>query len=102
MRQVTILDEDTYTAAQAALVTAKRHGWDQVEVLHQRNLLLSPAVRRHVQVAALVALEQDLGRWQPHEMLRRVRKVETGTPADMYLAMMGYLADYIKTLKEER
>ena len=102
MKQFLILDEETYIATQATLAGARRACQVEAEALHQRGLLLSPAVRRQVQVTALVALERDLARWAPHEMLRRIHRDKPGTPADMHEAMMGYLADYIKALKEER
>jgi hypothetical protein len=97
-----ILDEDTYMAVHATVDRARRTGQDLVEALNERSLLLSPAARRSVQVEALRAFERDVQRWLPHEFVRRVRKAEAATPADMYEAMLSYLADYIKVLKEER
>ena len=99
---VSILDEDTFLATHATLDRARRTGRDPVEELHRHGLLLAPVRRRQIQVMTLIAFEQELTRWRPHEFLRRIRKVETSTPADMHEAIHGYLLDYIKTLKEER
>jgi hypothetical protein len=102
VKQTLVLDEETYSATHACLGRARRGGWDAAESLHRLGLLLSPAVRQQVQVDALVALRQDLERWQPHEMLRRLHKVETSSPADMYTAIVSYLDEYIIALREQR
>lgn len=101
MKQSLILDEETYIAVHATLDRARRNGWDAVEVLNSAGLLLSPAARQQIQLTALAAFRADVNRWLPHEFLRRVRKVGTSSPTDMHGAMMGYLADYIKALKEQ-
>ena len=95
MKQTLPLDEATYLAVLAQLTRARRGGWDAAEVLHEAGLILSPAVRRQVEVTVLEAFARELERWRPHEFLRRVHRDKPSTPVDMYEAIRSYLADYI-------
>lgn len=89
------VDDVTWRLAEEALIVAKNNGWNPIEILDRRYLLLTPARERQIVINALENLQEDLERWQPHEMIRRVRRDGNGTPADMYRAICGYLKEYI-------
>lgn len=82
---------------------SKYYGADFVEVLNQKDMLRTPQMERADRLAALTSLQQDLSRWQPHEMLRR--KFHGGSPnspADMFHVMLEYLEEYIQREKAQR
>ena len=100
MKQTLPLDEATYLAVHSRLERARRGGWDPAEVLHEAGLVLSPAVRRRIEVGTLESFARELERWRPHEFLRRVHKDTASTPVDMYEAICSYLSDYVKMKRE--
>lgn len=84
------------------VIKSKYHGADFVEVLNRKEMLRTPVMERADRVEALSALHRQLGRYQPHEILRR--KFRSGTPnspADMYHVILEFLEEYIEHEKNK-
>jgi len=79
------------------IVKSRYHGADVAEALNYKGLLLSPVEERNIRVRALQRLQDELSRWQPHEMLRRkFNPAHTPTPAEMYVVIQEFLDELIQ------
>lgn len=96
------LDHETYLKVHAALIRCQRTGWDPAEDLDRLGLIHSPQLQRDLTHKVLGNLLTQLDIWRPVELLRR--KYHAGhqcTPADMYVVMMEFIAEYRDKLREE-
>lgn len=79
------------------IIKARFHGADAAEALNYKGLLLTPAEERGIRVRALQRFQDELSRWQPHEMLRRkFNPAHTPTPAEMYVVIQEFLDELIQ------
>jgi hypothetical protein len=97
------IDGQTYALSNGVLKQARTRGLDALEELNRAGLLLTPAARKQIQVAALSALLESLGNWRPAELLRRLHGApESKTPADMYHCILGFIEEYLTVVKSEQ
>jgi hypothetical protein len=100
-RKPTPLDEDTRRAAIAALRHAAWSGHDQVDELHGRGLLLSPALHNQIRAEAISFLAREMLQWSPAEFLRRTnRTLKNATPADMYKAIESWIQEHAQAARD--
>lgn len=90
------LDPDTARQVRDVMAQARRNGRDPVEALNAAGLVMSPAAVAQVKGEALYALLRDVESWRPAEYVRRVNKATAPTAADMYNAILGYIAEYVE------
>lgn len=97
------VDSTTHTRASFRLVWARAEGLDPIEELNRHGFLLTPAQEKRIQLEALGALLANLQDWRPAEVLRRKnRSLESATPTDMYMSILGYIEEYISVAKEQQ
>lgn len=102
MKKPDPVDSLTYGRINAVLMEARTRGLSPIEELNRVGLLHTPAVDKRVRVETISALLENLERWRPAELLRRkLRHNEAGTPADMYICILGFIEEYLTVVKEE-
>lgn len=99
--QVPPLDGATLDAVAAAISAAMRNGITPAEELNNRGLIITRARKEILAIAGMEKFRNLLALWLPHEMLRKAnKKSENATPADMFLAMVMFVDEFITDLKE--
>ena len=96
------LDSRTYLKAQNACAAARAFGRDTIEHLHKAGLILTPRIRRDIQLQALNTYAQQLDLWRPAEFMRLVnRQGQPGTPDEMLTAVKLFVDRYIEHIAKE-
>lgn len=102
MKEPDLVDVLTYGRINAVLTGARFRGLSPIEELNRAGFLLTPAKDKKIRLETIEALVKDLERWRPVEFLRRrLRHGEAGTPADMYVAILGYLEEYLSVMRQQ-
>lgn len=96
------LDAHTYGNANMIIRRALIDGHDPVEALNRAGLLVTPARAHQMAAAGIDRLLESMFGWTAVEMLRRKVKGGTpGTPADMYEAMLSFVQEFARHVKEK-
>ena len=97
MRQQRALPSDFVGLLMKIQRDCQRAGGDYIETLNGKGLLATPAREREIRVEALTTLSREIGRWQPHEMLRiKFHEGNPCTPADMFFVILEFIDRYIE------
>lgn len=95
-----ILDEATYNAVVQIMALCRARGHNVPEALHSHGLLWTPDRERQVKAQTVSWILEEFQNWQAHEFLRRTKKdLSNATPADMYLAILGWLQDHVAYIR---
>lgn len=96
------VDPKTYRAFQDARNVARTGGQDLGEVLDRRQLLLTPQRRHEIEAEAFRELGRRLGKQDPAKLLRFYFDRETGTAAEMFMAMQQWIDTLVRAVVDGR
>lgn len=85
------IDAKTREMLDVASRRAVKDGRDLFEVLDGVTLVLTPARRKEIEIQALEMVWHKLDELQPADVLRVFTGSGSGTPADMYRAVLDWL-----------
>jgi len=95
MKTVLILDTETYERVTRVLAAARWRGVSAPALLNQEGLLWTPDREKQIRADTIKFIINEMDTWSPAQFLRRrTKKVEGGTPGDMYMCIREWLQDH--------